>query len=411
MRYVRITKAPDVFEGEVILPASKSISNRLLIIRALSGSDFMISNLSNADDTILMYRALNSAEDEVYIRNAGTAMRFLTAYFACSNKDVVLQGDERMSQRPIAPLVDALRQAGAEIYYLGQEGYPPLQISGKPLKGGRISVDASLSSQYISALLMIAPVMEKGLELMIEGQSVSRPYVDMTLELMRLYGIQFSIEENKISVPRQFYRPINIRVESDWSAASYWYALAAIRPGSRIIFPDLHEKSMQGDSRLAHWMRQFGVESEFKSHKVAISSSGNYPNYFEADMKDTPDLVMTFVSLCVKLKIKFRLSGIAGLQHKESNRGAVLETEMKKLGAHITWSGDEISCEQYNEVPAGPIILNTYDDHRMAMSWVLHALDNPAVSIENPDCVQKSYPDFWNELERIGVGLKVKESR
>jgi 3-phosphoshikimate 1-carboxyvinyltransferase len=316
-----------------------------------------------------------------------------------------------MSERPIAPLVDALCQAGAEIDYLGKEGYPPLQISGKPLKGGEISVDASMSSQYISALLMIAPMMSEGISLHIEGQQVSRPYVDMTLSLMKLYGIQFSIEGNSINVPGQFYKPLNIRVESDWSAASYWYALAAIKPGSRLIFHDLHKHSLQGDSRLHEWMNGFGVNTQLENNNALITSSGIYQKHFEADMTDTPDLVPTFVSLCVKLKIPFRISGISSLQHKESNRGVVLAEEMRKVGARILWSENEINCSEFNQVIGSELIMNTYDDHRMAMSWVLHAIDNPNVWIQNPNCVSKSYPDFWNEIRKVGVGLQVEESR
>jgi 3-phosphoshikimate 1-carboxyvinyltransferase len=410
MKYLRIIKAPPVLNAGITLPASKSISNRLLMIRALSGEDFMISNISNADDTLLMYKAIFNSGDEIYIRNAGTAMRFLTAFFACSEKEVVLQGDERMLQRPISPLVDALRQAGAEIYYLGKDGFPPLQINGKPLKGGKITVNGSMSSQFISALLLTGPQMLNGLELQIAGQHVSWPYVNMTLELMKLYGIKYTIQTYVISVPKQFYKPLNIRVEADWSAGSYFYALAALLSGSSLSFSDLHQESLQGDSQIAVIMQQFGVETAFKDYNAAIKSTDSYPRHFEANMSDTPDLVPTLVSLCCKLKIPFHISGISTLRYKESNRTKSLAEEMTKTGAEIIWNDNEISCFNYTETAKKEIILKTWNDHRLAMSWVLHALNNPDILIENPDVVIKSFPDFWAELKNAGVLFEIFEA-
>jgi 3-phosphoshikimate 1-carboxyvinyltransferase len=404
---MRVLHSPGKIERTIKLPASKSICNRLLIIRALCDNAFYISNLSEAGDTQLMLQALSAPGKEIFIRNAGTAMRFLTALFAVSDKEVVLQGDKRMSERPISPLVDGLKQLGADIDYLGKHGYPPLLIRGKDLRGRELTIDSRQSSQFISALLLIAPVIHHGLIINISKNSVSGSYIDMTLNLMKQFGIEWTIEKNRIFIPQMPYSPRNIRVESDWSAASYIYACAALLPESFVVIEDLHEYSLQGDSNLATLMENFGVITTFSKNTAEIKSNGKYNAYFEADMKSTPDLIPTFASLCTSLKVPFRITGISHLKYKESDRALVLSNELSKLGAKIAVMADSISCEGYLDSGNASMTLNTYDDHRMAMSWMLQAIGRNNIWINNPEVVDKSFPAFWEELHQAGFKFEL----
>lgn len=405
METLNITRAPSVLKGEIRLPSSKSISNRALMIRALSGNYFPIYNMSVADDTLLMDAIFSSDEKEMYVKNAGTAMRFLTAYFATSEGEFVLRGDERMNQRPIADLVDALRQLGADIEYTGQEGYPPLRIRGRRLKGGQIKVKADVSSQYVSALLMIAPTLPQGLSVQMQGQIVSEPYIELTLQMLNYFGVEWERKDNTIHVPHQPYRAKDFFVENDWSAASYFWALAAVFPGSELYFPNLSEDSWQGDSYVKHLMQDFGIGCHFHKSGCTIYSSGIKARSFNRLLSGYPDLVPTFVSLGCAVGMRYQINGTANLQHKESDRSGVLVEELTKLGFGVKKEDDEIRYKPINTCRLDDVTLLTHNDHRMAMSWAILAAKNPHIFIENPDCVQKSFPHFWTEMENLGFQI------
>ncbi|MGZ5242837.1 MAG: 3-phosphoshikimate 1-carboxyvinyltransferase [Bacteroidia bacterium] len=413
MKWLRIVKTPEKLSGFVRLPASKSISNRALIIQALSTEKFPIYNLSMADDTLLLKAILETDEQELYIKNAGTAMRFLTAYFAQKPGDIYLSGSARMHERPISPLVDALRKLGAQIDYTKQENYPPLHISGTKLSGGEIHLSASQSSQFASALLLIAPTLSSQLTLVLEGEIVSAPYLDLTLKMLSYFGIIYSREGNSIYIEPQKYLSKPFQVENDWSSASYWYALAAVLQDSKIDFHNLFKESYQGDSILQKFIRHFGIETNFGSTVCTISNQFNSTNQhiFEADFIDYPDLIPTFVTLCCATKIPFKITGTKTLKYKESDRAEVLKIELAKLGFEIELTENSLSCRSFNQsiFPLDDIWLRTYDDHRMAMSWSILAAQHPNIWIENPDCVEKSYPDFWSAMQEKGFIFETKE--
>ncbi|RYD77159.1 MAG: 3-phosphoshikimate 1-carboxyvinyltransferase, partial [Sphingobacteriales bacterium] len=392
MKWLRIVKTPEKLSGFVRLPASKSISNRALIIQALCVEKFPIHNLSLADDTLLLKAILESDEEELYIKNAGTAMRFLTAYFSQKPGDIYLSGSQRMHERPISPLVEALQKLGAQIEYRESENYPPLHITGIRLSGGEIHLSVSQSSQFASAILLIAPTLSSPLKLVLEGEIVSAPYLDLTLKMLSYFGIKYLHEGNSISIQPQKYLGKPFQVENDWSSASYWYALAAVLQDSKIDFHNLFEESYQGDSVLQKFMQHFGVETNFGSNVCTISNQSNSAkqHIFEADFIDFPDLIPTFVTLCCVKRIPFNIIGTKTLKYKESDRAEVLKTELAKLGFEIEMTENSLSCETYNQsiFPQDDIWMKTYDDHRMAMSWSILAAQNPNIWIENADCVE-----------------------
>ena len=414
MKWLRIIKFPEKLNGFVRLPASKSISNRSLIIQALCAENFTIHNLSLADDTMLLKAILETDEQELYIKNAGTAMRFLTAYFSQKPGDIYLSGSARMHERPISPLVDALRKLGAQIEYTERENYPPLHITGTKLLGAEIHLSASQSSQFVSALLLIAPSLSSPLKLVLEGEIVSAPYLDLTLKMLSYFGIKYLREENSIYIEPQKYLSKPFRVENDWSSASYWYALTAVLQDSKIDFHNLFEESYQGDSVLQKFMQRFGIETHFGSTVCTISNHSNSEKQaiFEADFIDYPDLIPTFVTLCCAKKIPFNITGTKTLKYKESDRAEVLKTELAKLGFEIELTENSLSCRSYNQsiFPQNDIWLKTYDDHRMAMSWSILAAQYSNIWIENPDCVEKSYPDFWSVMQEKGFNFEEKET-
>ena len=407
MSSLKFKNIPEILNGEIILPASKSISNRVLMIKSLS-PDFAIQNLSSADDTQLMLAALTTDENELFIRNAGTAMRFLTAYFAQSDKDVILKGDERMNTRPIAPLVEALNDMGAAIEYMEKQGFPPLHITGRKLKGGIINIRPDISSQFISALMLIAPKLENGLLIEFNELPVSMPYIEMTASVMRYFGIVMKISNRIIDISPQSYKSRDFIVESDWSSASYIYALSALKPGSEITFNDLFADSIQGDSIIRIYMEKFGVNTIFRGKNARISSSGLMPERFDAEMIDYPDLIPTMICLCAAGKIPFKISGTHTLKHKESDRAVALKSELGKFGIDLSLDKNSLSCENYPSEINSPVLLNTYNDHRLAMSFTMLAYVYPEVEIENPEEVKKSFPGFWDELGKSGFNYEVK---
>lgn len=399
-------KAPEVrLQSSIQLPASKSISNRALILNALSYSPYDIQNLSDCDDTEVMIKALNSNESNFDIKAAGTAMRFLTAFLSKVVGEWTITGTERMKNRPIKILVDALNSLGARIEYMEKEGYPPLRIFGSALQGGEISLAGGVSSQYISALLMIAPLMENGLVLHLEGNIISRPYINLTLKLMEQFGVKADWNGQTIKVLPQEYKPVHFTVESDWSAASYWYEIMALCPNAEIELLGLFKNSLQGDSAVAKLFAQLGVGTTFTNKGILLRHNGNVCKKLVHDFINEPDLAQTFVVTCVFLNIPFRFTGLQSLKIKETDRIEALKVELKKLGYVLTdsnnsileWNGER--CE-----PESNPVIATYEDHRMAMAFAPVALLRP-VCIANPEVVSKSYPLYWKDLEQAGFRI------
>lgn len=403
--------APRRIEGEIDLPASKSISNRVLLLNALCATPGRLSNLAQCDDTDAVLSALAQPDaSEVNIGAAGTAMRFLTAYFATrEGREVVIDGTERMRQRPIGVLVDALRQLGADIEYVEAEGYPPLKITGTRLHGGALTVSGSVSSQYITAILLIAPVIG-GITLTIEGEIMSRPYIDMTLALMARYGVKAEWRENVIHVPAGEYTALDFTVEADWSAASYWWAMQAIVPQSRISLKGLEPQSLQGDSRIVELMSQMGVTGNWCGRYLDLRSNGGVGCCCStfADLSGTPDIAQTLVVMLCLMGRPFRITGLRTLRIKETDRLEALRTELRKLGYVVKVEGDDAISWHFETTAAeaSPHIC-TYHDHRMAMAFAPAAIRFPGLIIDDAQVVSKSYPLFWEHLRQ--AGFKIEE--
>lgn len=393
-------------EGIIKLPSSKSISNRVLIINALSMSDYPIENLSDCDDTNVMLRALDSDSSSFDIGAAGTAMRFLTALLAKTFGQWTITGTERMKNRPIKLLVDSINELGGKIEYAEKEGYPPLRIYGSALEGGELELNGGVSSQYISALMMIAPYMKHGLTLTLTGTIISRPYIHLTAELMRFFGAEVIIADNKIKVIPGEYQPKPYFVESDWSAASYWYQIVALSKDLRLELPHLYKNSWQGDAKGAELFSLLGVQTHYTKEGVMISKKEITTKKCIYNFVDQPDLAQTFVVTCCLLNIPFHFSGLQSLKIKETDRMEALKNEMRKLGYVLTdknnsileWNGER--CEPSNE----PI--HTYEDHRMAMAFAPAALKIGKIEICEPHVVSKSYPDYWKDLKHIGFKME-----
>ncbi len=392
-------------KGEIELAGSKSISNRALIIRALCPEPFQIKRLANAKDTELMQQLLASEEEEVLDAGpAGTTFRFMTAYLSRQPGSQVLTGSERMKQRPIGVLVDALRQLGAQIEYLEQEGYPPLKIgppSGKP-GTNRLSIAANTSSQYISALLLIAPTLPEGLVLELQGKIVSRPYIEMTLSLMTHFGLSYEWTGQTIHIAPQAYQSRFFTVEADWSAASYFYSLAAFSDAPDIRLNGLFKDSVQGDSILVDIMEELGVHTEFTATGIRLTNNHqDLPLLFEYNFLRCPDLAQTLAVICAGLGVEARFTGLETLRIKETDRIAALCAELAKVGVEWTEEQDgwhRISGQaRVRDTPCFP----TYEDHRMAMAFAPLAIFGD-IRIEDPLVVGKSYPDFWRDLDLLG---------
>lgn len=402
MRY-RLS-APSAIKATIQLPASKSISNRALIINALAESNCTPDNLSDCDDTRVMIKALTQNEETIDIMAAGTAMRFLTAYLSVTPGERIITGTTRMQQRPIQILVNALRELGAEISYTNNEGFPPLRIKGAELKGNEITLKGNVSSQYISALLMIAPALKNGLVLHLSGEIISRPYINLTLQLMQDFGAKAAwTSSDSISVAPQPYTSIPFTVESDWSAASYWYQITALSPKTEIELLGLFRNSYQGDSRGAEVFSRLGITTEFTTKGVKLKKTGKAPERLEEDFIDIPDLAQTFVVTCALMNIPFRFTGLQSLKIKETDRIAALRNELKKLGylieeendSVLMWNGER--CE-----PEATPVIATYEDHRMAMAFAPAIICHPTMQIADPQVVTKSYPGYWEDLRQAG---------
>ncbi len=396
--------------GSINLPASKSISNRALIINALSYSPYPIRNLSDSDDTKVLEAALFSNRTKFDIGHAGTAMRFMTAFLAKIAGVWEITGSERMQQRPIAILVDALNQLGAKIEYLKNEGCPPLKIYGSHLKGQTIELDGSVSSQYISALLLIAPTIENGLTLKLKGNITSKSYIKLTLELMAKFGIQYQWNENEIFVPEQNYFARDFTCEADWSGASYWYQIMALLESGEVLLENLQLDSLQGDVNIAAWFEQFGVVSTQKKDGVLLAKKENIqPGKLVLDFIENPDVAQTMACLCVAKQISFDFTGLKTLKIKETDRIAALQSELAKFGAELTepepgelsWDGSFNSALK-EENPT----IKTYHDHRMALAFAPMAIAGLQMKMDDPMVITKSYPGFWEDLGKVGFEIE-----
>jgi len=395
-----------ILEGSITLPASKSESNRALIIEALSETGSQLQNLSEANDTHVIMRLLKSTESELNAEDAGTVMRFMTAYLAVTGQQKTITGTPRMLQRPIGILVEALRQLGAQINYLGQEGYPPLAFNGFDSNAkypGKLQVRGDISSQYISALLMVAPLFPKGLTLELLGKIGSRPYIQMTLALMQHFGVESTFTGNQITVPAQKYGRAIYTIESDWSGASYWYSMVALAQEAQVELTGLRQDSFQGDSLIANIMLNIGVSTTFNAKGVVLSKT-NISQNFKYDFSDCPDLAQTIAVVCAAKGIAAEMTGLESLRIKETDRIAALQNELQKIGGDLEDLGNGLFRVKPATTFAENPVFQTYEDHRMAMAFAPLALLG-TITIEETNVVRKSYPRFWQDLEKIGFRL------
>lgn len=386
------------------LPASKSISNRVLIINALAGGSSKLNNLSEANDTRLMLKLIESKESIIDIEDAGTTMRFLTAYFALTGQHKTLTGTARMQERPVGILVDALRSLGGTIDYLKKDGYPPLRTQGfSGQETDEITIRGDVSSQFISALMMVAPILPKGLHLKLTGKIGSRPYIEMTLQLMRKFGAQCSFSNDVISIKPIPYSPTELSVESDWSAASYWFAFAALSETAAIELPFLFEDSLQGDSAIQEIMIPLGVIASRNNNMLRLTKS-TAKQEITCDFTHCPDLAQTVAVVCAARGIKGYFTGLESLRIKETDRIAALQTELQKIGATLHEDDSRWTLNPSSALPSSAIF-QTYHDHRMAMAFAPLAT-KMNVTINSPEVVRKSYPSFWEDMTNMGFSLK-----
>ena len=391
------------------ITGSKSESNRLLLLQALY-PQIQIENLSNSDDSVLMQKALASKEANIDIHHAGTAMRFLTAYFSIqNNREVTITGSSRMKERPIKILVDALKTLGADITYLENDGFPPLKIKGKELTKSKVTLNANVSSQYISALLLIASKLENGLELTLNGQITSVPYIKMTLSLLESIGVETKFVDNIITVKPNAVgiEPQTLVVESDWSSASYFYSLIALSDiGTEISIASYKEDSLQGDSVLASIYTRFGVKTTYTNQKITLrkTENSNIDSIIEMDLKNAPDIAQTIAVTAFGLGLECYMVGLHTLKIKETDRLVALKNELEKLGAEVTITNASLHIKSTSTIKS-KVAIATYNDHRMAMAFAPLGLKT-SIIIENADVVSKSYPQFWEDLKTIGFDLK-----
>ncbi|SNT05388.1 3-phosphoshikimate 1-carboxyvinyltransferase [Ekhidna lutea] len=406
MKY-RLKRYNSRLKGTVTLESSKSESNRALIINALAGGEATrIANLSNARDTQTMLSLLQSRPEVYDVKDAGTTMRFLTAYLAIHGEGETITGSERMKNRPIGPLVDSLRSIGAQIEYLEKDGYPPLRISKiEHQQTNEISIKGNISSQYISALLMIAPQLENGLTINLTTDIYSLPYIQMTLDLMRAFDVESDFEGNTVSVKPQAYEPTKYAIEGDWSGASYWYGFMALSPEKGYLnLPDIRNYSTQGDKEIANIMYQLGITTYFEPGKVKLMKRNERVHCLKIDFRDCPDLAQTVMVAAAASDVKLEMVGLESLKIKETDRIAAMQAELNKIGAQLLENKSEWTLIPSVNLP-DEVEIDTYEDHRMAMAFapLCFLMD---VTICDPMVVEKSYPGFWDEVEKIGVKIE-----
>ncbi len=443
MEVVALTKKNKILKGEINLPASKSICNRALIINYLTNNQLEIHNISQADDTQLLTRLLSiisttkssDITTELDCENAGTVIRFLTALLVNKSGDWILTGSDRMKDRPIGILVESLVQLGAEINYLGKIGFPPLQIKGKSIAGGNIKIDGSVSSQFISALLLIAPKLKNGLHLSLSNKISSRPYIEMTLDLLKYFGINYTFNGNEIHIKEQQFKGRELFVEPDWSAAAYWYEMVAFADEADVLLKNLcpgdtlnptlksgltkYNKSIQGDSILSEIYQSFGVNTEITEQGIRLTKKDKPVSQFEFDFTSHPDLAQSIIVTCAALGIKGTFTGLESLRIKETDRLQALQTQLQKLGfkTEIVQSSSEgmptekFEVQSYKpdliknsqSIPIAMRIVETFQDHRMAMAFAPLVIIFDDIQIENPAVVSKSYPEYWGDLNKVKI--------
>ena len=393
-------------DAVIHLTGSKSESNRALILAALSGGKVKINNLSSAADTVTLNKILNHRQltnKEINVGPAGTAMRFLTAFYAIKNEAIALTGSERMKQRPIGILVDALRDLGAEINYQENEGFPPLVFTGNFVqKTNRIHIKGDISSQYITALLLIANSLPQGLNVVIEGELTSKPYVDMTLAMLAQCGVVHQWKNNIIRIANQEFKETTLTIEPDWSAASYWFMVLAFADNSRITLPNLKKNSLQGDSAITSIMENFGIKSIFDGDNLVLENSTKDFKSKLFDLKECPDLAQSVIVCCAVLGVDASFTGLETLKIKETDRIAALQNELAKIGVSLIENQEVYQLDCSKKHYPKKISIKTYEDHRMAMAFAPLALKFSLIKIENPEVVTKSYPNFWSDLKKAG---------
>ncbi|MEZ2337911.1 3-phosphoshikimate 1-carboxyvinyltransferase [Mucilaginibacter sp. RCC_168] len=432
MQNVILKKSNKQINGTVHLTGSKSECNRALVIEALSNGKVKVENVSDAADAVLLAGILRSSESEILsleskvlsqnskdselktqdsrlvdIGPAGTAMRFLTAYFAIQDNEVILTGSQRMKERPIGILVDALRELGAHIDYEEKEGYPPIKLKGSfGQLTSKISIKGNISSQYITALLLIAARLPFGLELHIEGELTSRPYVEMTLAMLETAGIQHQWQDNVIAIANQEFTTTSLHVEPDWSAASYWYAIAALADQAELFLTGLTPYSLQGDSVITEIMANFGITSQFKDGGVLLTKENKPFSHKIFDLKECPDLAQTIVVVCAALGHEAAFTGLETLKIKETDRILALQNELAKMGVKLIENNEVYQLDCSGKFIPERMFINTYHDHRMAMAFAPLALIIPELEFENGPVVDKSYPAFWTDLAKLGFEVQ-----
>lgn len=407
---LELAQIADISNERLQITGSKSEANRLLILQALY-SGITLKNLSNSDDSEVMQLAIASDKEEVDIHHAGTAMRFLTSYFATrEGRKTLLTGSARMQQRPVKILVDALRDLGADITYVKEDGYPPLQIIGKKLTKSEVSLQANVSSQYISSLMLIAPTLPNGLQISLEGKVTSVPYIEMTLSLLGQIGVQGNFTDNVITIKPLRQAIIDtVVIESDWSSASYFYSLVALSKNAKITLGSYKKSSYQGDSSLAKIYKHLGVKTSYDLNTITIEKIADTDKGSDAfkgalDLSNSPDIAQTIAVTCFGLGLSCHLTGLHTLKIKETDRLEALKVEIEKLGGKVTITDTDLKLEARNEIKLG-VAIDTYQDHRMAMAFAPLALRTSLV-INEAEVVSKSYPDFWNDMEKLGFQQK-----
>ena len=392
-----------IINNTIDLPASKSISNRVLIIQNLCKDSFVISNLSDAEDTKILNKNLNSSKTKINVKDAGTAMRFLTALLATKNKEFIISGNKEMNKRPIGPLVKALNSLGANICYLKKKNVSPIIIRKSNLKGGEINIDSNISSQFISAILLIAPILKNGLIINLNGKIVSKSYIEMTLKIMSYFGIRWSWKKNQIVINEQEYVAKDILIENDWSSATFWMQLVALSKSAKIHLKGLNKHSWQGDIKALDFFSDVGVEHKFKKNCLLIQKTNKHSSRKIFNLIDNPDVAQPLICTYAALNKKATFKGLETLKYKETNRIIALKNELKKIGAEIKVENNTI--ELLNSSLINNIKIATYNDHRMAMCFSPLALKLDEIIIIDAIVVKKSYPEFWKDLKDVGFTI------
>ena len=400
---IEISSLNKTIYGSIGLESSKSISNRLLIIKELCKTKFEIQNLSNSKDTEILNELLDSfkTRKDINCEDAGTALRFAVAFLTTKKGTWKVLGSKRMHERPIKPLIDCLIELGAEIKYLEKEGFPPIEIKSKKLKSKKLSLSGDISSQFISALLLVAPTIENGLILEITSKVLSKPYIDMTLDLMRQFGIEHSWENKLIKVEQQNYLAKNIKIENDWSAASFWYSFLALSKSGEIKIPNLYANSIQGDSVLSSIYLKLGIKTEFNKDSIVINKTKNIAKEIELDLSNHPDLALPIIVTCSGLGIKAHLMGLESLKIKESNRLECIKKELEKFNVICSISDSSIKIKENQNIVQPKSTIECHNDHRIAMSIAPLCMKVNSIKFDNKNIVNKSYPKFWEDFDRV----------